>query len=239
MRRVATAVVLALAASAAAGCDWPRDAAGTLGDVRGGVLRVGATASPPWVSLSGDSAGGSVGGAEARLVERLADRLDARVEWVRGTESELMAALRERVLDLVVGGLDAEAPWTREASLTRPYVRMRTVVAVPAGVPVPADLTGVPVAVEAGTADVAALADEGARPILVAEVTGRERTPVVVEEWQVAALGLRRTATDLARHDHVWAVPLGENGWQVEVERFLLDLSHDEVARLLAREAAG
>ncbi|HEU5109748.1 MAG TPA: transporter substrate-binding domain-containing protein [Micromonosporaceae bacterium] len=234
MRRTVAALTAVALAVAVQGCDWPLDADGTLAGVRAGVLRVGVTASPPWVSLSDDS----VDGAEARLVERLADGLGARVEWVRGGESELMEALRERVLDLVVGGLDAEAPWTREASLTRPYVRMRTVVAVPDGVPVPADLDGVPVAVEAGTAAEAALADEGARPVPVPEVTGRERTPVVVPEWQVRPLGLRPTGTDLARHDHVWAVPLGENGWQVEVERFLLDLSHDEVARLLAEESA-
>lgn len=34
---------------------------------------------------------------------------------------------------------------------------------------------------------------------------------------------------------HVWALPLGENAWQVEVERFLLGLPDDEVARLTGR----
>jgi polar amino acid transport system substrate-binding protein len=225
--------VLAALVALVAGCDWPRDADGTLADVRGGVLRVGVTAHPPWTSLTGDS----VDGAEARLVERLAERLDARIEWVRGGESELMSALRERVLDLVVGGLDAEVPWVREASLTQPYFHVRTVVAVPAGVPATRDLSGVPVAVRAGTAEVAALEEEGARPVPVAEVTGQERTPVVVDDWRASALGLRATGVELGAHDHVWAVPLGENGWQVEVERFLLGLPDGEVQRLLRQEA--
>jgi polar amino acid transport system substrate-binding protein len=231
---MAALAALATLAALVAGCDWPKDADGTLAAVRGGVLRAGITAHPPWTSVSGDS----VGGAEARLVERLAGRLDARVEWVRGAESELMRALRERVLDVVIGGLDAQAPWVQEVSLTRPYVRVSTVVAVPDGVPAPTDLAGVAVAVPAGSAEIAALADEGARPVPVAEVTGEERTPVVVDDWRASALGLRPTGVELAAHDHVWAVPLGENGWQVEVERFLLGLPDGEVQRLLGEEAA-
>jgi polar amino acid transport system substrate-binding protein len=235
MRRMfALAVVVLLAA----GCQWPRDAAGTLADVSGGLLRVGVMAHPPWTQLADVAGGTSVTGAEAALVHRLAERLDTRVEWVTGTESTLMAALKERVLDLVVGGLDARAPWTREASLTLPYLTVRTVVAVPAGVPPPAGLEGVRVAVPAGTAEVAALADEGAEPVPVAEISGREGMPVAVEEWRLDALGLRPTGVDVARHEHVWAVPLGENGWQVAVERFLLDLPAGEVERLLVEAGA-
>ncbi|SCL26307.1 polar amino acid transport system substrate-binding protein [Micromonospora pallida] len=220
-------VVLLLAVS---GCRWPRDTGTTLDDVRGGVLRVGVSEAPPWTRVADD---GMVTGAEARLVQRLADRLDARVEWYPGSESTLMAALKDRVLDLVVGGLDAKAPWTREASLTRPYVTMRTVVAVPDGVAAPAELAGQRVAATAGTAEIAALRGEDAVPVPVPEVTGREPLPVVVGQWRLAELGLRGSGHEVAKHDHVWAVPLGENGWQVEVERFLLALSHREVEDLL------
>jgi polar amino acid transport system substrate-binding protein len=231
-RVVATLFAVAvLAAPALAGCGWPRDAGSTLADVRGGVLRVGITANEPWTAVADD---GTVTGAEVRLVERLAERLGARIEWHPGSESSLMAALKERVLDLVIGGLDAEAPWIEQASLTRPYVTVRTVVAVPPGVPVPKELSGVRVAVPAGTAEVAALAGEDAVPVPVPAVTGAEGVPVVVGEWRLAELNLRRTPHELDKREHVWAVPLGENGWQVEVERFLLALSHDEVVDLLA-----
>ncbi|MFI6230935.1 substrate-binding periplasmic protein [Micromonospora echinospora] len=213
------------------GCRWPRDVGTTLDDVRGGVLRVGVSEAPPWTRVADD---GTVTGAEARLVQRLAERLDARVEWYPGSESTLMAALKDRVLDLVVGGLDAKAPWTEQAALTRPYVTMRTVVAVPDGVAAPSDLAGVRVAAPAGTAEIAALRGEDAVPVPVPDVTGREGLPVVVGQWRLAELGLRDGGHHLAKHDHVWAVPLGENGWQVEVERFLLGLSHGEVEDLLA-----
>jgi polar amino acid transport system substrate-binding protein len=218
-----------------AGCGWPRDAAGTLADVRGGVLRVGITDSPPWASMPDI---GQPVGAEVQLVERLAGRLDARVRWYSGSESALMPALQGRALDLVVGGLDAKSPWTSEASLTRPYVTMRTVVAAPQGVAVPADLDGVRVAVPAGTAEVAALTAENAEVVAVLEVTGREGIPVVVGEWRLAELGLTRSGHEVGKRDHVWAVPPGENGWQVEVERFLLGLSHADVAELLAEAEA-
>ncbi|GAB7040347.1 MULTISPECIES: substrate-binding periplasmic protein [Catenuloplanes] len=149
---VAAAVLLLVTS-----CGWPRDAAGTLENVRDGVLRAGVTENPPWTVLPDD---GEPSGAEPELVRRLADRLGARVEWHPGAESTLMPALKERTLDLVVGGLDATAPWTADASLTRPYLST----------------------------------DEG---------------------------------------DRVWAVPPGENGWQVEVEEFLLTLPDEELARLL------
>lgn len=215
---------------ATAGCGWPADAGNTLAEVRGGVLRVGVTENPPWTTLSDRDV---PAGAEVRLVQRLADRLDARVEWYPGSESVLMAALKDRVIALVIGGLGAQAPWTESASLTRPYVTVRTVVAAAPGPPLPEDLDGVRVAVEAGTAQAAALAAEGAVGVPVETVTGREGIPVVVDEWRVTRLGLHRRGHDLGEQEQVWAVPPGENGWQVEVERFLLDLSHEEATRLL------
>ncbi len=213
-----------------AGCGWPRDAEGTLDEVRGGVLRVGITENPPWTRVADD---GVAGGAEARLVERLAVRIGARIEWVPGSESTLMAALKGRVLDLVVGGLDARSPWVEQASLTRPYLTARTVVAVPPGVEVPENLDGVRVAVRAGTAEQAALSGRGAVPVAVPDPADVDDLPVVVDEWRVDELGLVDAGHGLGEREQVWAVPLGENGWQVEVERFLLALDRGEVERLL------
>lgn len=214
-----------------AGCGYPRDTGSTLEDVRDGVLRVGVTDNKPWVSVGDD---GTPSGAEVVLVQRLAERLHARVEWYPGSESSLMAAAHDRVLDLVVGGLDDRAPWTEEASLTRPYITVHTVLAAPPGVSVPDDVEGTRVAVQAGTADVAVLTAKGARVVAVREVTGKEGVPAAVGEWRTGALGLTDSGHDLASADHVWALPPGENAWQGEVEDFLLGLSHDEVAGLLA-----
>jgi polar amino acid transport system substrate-binding protein len=112
-----------------AGCDYPRDTGTTLEDVRSdGIIRAGISANPPWTTVDG----GRPGGSEAEMVERFAKRLDARVEWRPGSESTLMAEAHERKLDLVVAGLQEDAPWTEEAALTAPYEDKR-VWAVPPG----------------------------------------------------------------------------------------------------------
>ena len=83
----------------------------------------------------------------------------------------------------------------------------------------------------------AALAAAGAVVTPVDTVTGREGMPAVVDEWQLTQLSLLPSDHELDEQKHVWTVPPGENGWQVEVERFLLELSHDEVTRLLVEAA--
>jgi polar amino acid transport system substrate-binding protein len=226
--------VLALVA-AIGGCGWPRDAGHTLDDVRGGVLRVGVTENAPWTEVADDDA---VRGVEVTLVQRLADSLDATVEWYPGAESELMAALKHRVLDLVIGGLTDSAPWVKEASLTRPYVTIRTVVAARPGVAVPKDLAGTRVAARAGSEDVALLIAEDAVPVAVAEPAEADGLPVVLDEWEVETAGLAASRHTLAEHKHVMAVPLGENGFQTTVERFLLGLTRAEVLDLLEEAVA-
>jgi polar amino acid transport system substrate-binding protein len=213
-----------------AGCGWPRDAGNTLDDVRGGVLRVGVTESAPWTEVADDD---TVRGVEVTLVERLAERLDATVEWYPGAESELMAALKHRVLDMVIGGLTDSAPWVKEASLTRPYVTIRTLVAARAGVPVPEDLAGTRVVARAGTEDIALLMARDAVPVAVPEPAQADGLPAVLDEWEVGPAGLAASRHTLAEHKHVLAVPLGENGFQTTVERFLLGLTRAEVLDLL------
>lgn len=217
--------VLVVVVVVASGCQWPRDAEGTLDRVRGGTLRVGVAANPPWTTGDGR-------GAEEVLVDRLADELDARVDWVPGSESELMSALSERALDLVVAGLDARAPWEKEAAVTADYLTTDLVVAVPDGAST--EVAGVRVQVAAGTAEVRLLADQDAVPVLVDEVPARPEGPAVLPDWALAPAGLVDTGVHLSSSDHVWAVPLGENGWLTTVEEFLLTLDEDAVRALLA-----
>jgi ABC-type amino acid transport substrate-binding protein len=63
-----------------------------------------------------------------RLVELLARDLGTRTSWVQGTESALMTALKDRELDIVVGGLPADATWKKEVGTTRSYYTDSTVV---------------------------------------------------------------------------------------------------------------
>lgn len=108
------------AAISAAACGIPHDANDSLGRIREtGVVRAGYTVREPWVTVD---AAGAPGGPEAEVVARFAGAAGARVEWRRGSESELFEALERFELDVVVGGLTADNPAGPALGLTRPYV---------------------------------------------------------------------------------------------------------------------
>jgi polar amino acid transport system substrate-binding protein len=226
---VALVAVAALLAVLAAGCGIPRDPESTLDRVRGGTLRAGITASEPWTTLDD----GRPGGVEVELVERFASELGARVEWVDGSEADLIGALEVRELDLVVGGLTADTPWQAKAAITRSYATTRVVVAVPASQPLPDDIAGLRVAVETGT-DAAGILEEktDAIPVRVPDVTQVTESAVAIDEWLLADLDLRDTGVHLSKTEHVMATPLGENAFLVRLERFLI-AHQDEVPALL------
>jgi len=75
----------------AAGCQYPRDPDGTLDRVEGGVMRVGVTHADPWVLADDDEPSG---GAEVELVRRFARDVGARIEWVHGSEEEVVDATK-------------------------------------------------------------------------------------------------------------------------------------------------
>jgi polar amino acid transport system substrate-binding protein len=233
-RGPAALVGAVLLAITIAGCGIPRDPESTLDRVTGGTLRAGITASDPWTTLEG----GQPGGVEVQLVERFAEELGARVEWVDGSEADLIAALEVRELDLVVGGLTADTPWQQKAAITRSYATTRVVVAVPASQPMPEDIAGLRVAVEAGTDAAGVLEDKtDAIPVRVADVTQVSGSAVAVDEWLLDNLGLRDTGVHLTKVKHVMATPLGENAFLVRLERFLID-HQDQVPALLDAESA-
>jgi polar amino acid transport system substrate-binding protein len=231
---LAALIAVVLLAVGVAGCGIPRDPEGTLERVRGGTLRAGITASEPWTTLEG----GRPGGVEVELVERLAQELGARVEWVDGSEAELIGALEVRELDLVVGGLTADTPWQSKAAITRSYATTRVVVAVPASQPLPGDIAGLRVAVEAGSDAAGILEDKtDAVPVRVPDVTQVKGSAVAVDEWLLDNLGLRDTGVHLSKAKHVMATPLGENAFLVRLERFLI--AHQAQVPALLDAAAG
>ena len=121
-----------------AGCSAiPADPDGTLERVRsGGVLRVGASPSEGLVEVEGEN----VTGPEADLVVSFAEAQGARVEWHPGGEEELVTAMEEGELDLIIGGLSDKSPWADKVALTRAYATRQVrgeegkqVMAVPLG----------------------------------------------------------------------------------------------------------
>jgi ABC-type amino acid transport substrate-binding protein len=100
------------------GCGLPRDPEGAWERIRGGEMRVGVSEHPPWTRWED----GEPSGIEVQLLRDLGNRLDARIQWRRGAESELVEALERGELDVVIGGVKDSTPWSSHAAATRPYV---------------------------------------------------------------------------------------------------------------------
>ena len=102
-----------------AGCGaFPADPEDTLERVTGGVLRVGVSPNPPHTEVRGSA---EPIGHEVVLVREFAATLPAEIEWTVGGEEMLILALEDGDLDLVIGGLTADTPWTEHAAITKPY----------------------------------------------------------------------------------------------------------------------
>lgn len=101
------------------GCSaFPRDSQGSLERATGGTLVVGASENAPWVELGPD---GAPLGIEVDLVQRYAARIDASIHWEIAAMSDLATMTKNNELDLVIGGLTADTPWSDKISPTRPY----------------------------------------------------------------------------------------------------------------------
>jgi len=118
-RAAAAGLVVALLAVllTACGLQIPSDPNGTLDHVRGGMLRVG-------VSVSGQLAAevdGRFRGSEVDLVVGFARAQGATVEWTAGSEETLVTLLESGDLDVVIGGMTDQTPWSDRAGITRAY----------------------------------------------------------------------------------------------------------------------
>jgi ABC-type amino acid transport substrate-binding protein len=204
-------------------CNLPRDAADTLKQVQGGTLRAGAVLHPPWVQ----AAGNDLRGIDVRLVELLAADLGSRVRWVRGTESELMTALKDRELDVVVGGFPADASWKKEVGTTRPYYVDSTMVLVPAGT----GIKGKEVELESGDPAAVYVRKKGGVPVPLNDLDSA-RGILAAPAWRLAVLGHSSPGTLLQKSPRIMAVAPGENAWLMRVDRELLQWK-DSIPRWL------
>jgi polar amino acid transport system substrate-binding protein len=220
----------------AVGCDFPADPEGTLDRVSGGTLRVGVIHDPPWVVLA---PGEEPAGVEPDLVRRFADTIDAEVDWVEGTESELAEAVGGFQLDLIIGGLTRDFPYPEDVAMTRPYVDTEIEIGLPPGEDLPDALGGVEVYVERSSEAAALLREEENDAIDVPydsleEVDGL----ALLHTYEIDELGYERSDYILRDEEHAMAVPPGENAFMVELEEFLLDRG-EEAEDLLHREVSG
>jgi polar amino acid transport system substrate-binding protein len=230
----ALACLALIAVALTGGCRIPDDPDGTLARAEGGVMRVGVTEADPWAELGPD--GRPTGGVEVALVRRFAVDIGARIAWVDGGEEELVNAMKEGSLDLLIGGLTNKSRWEKDVALTRPYLDTRAVVGVPEGRSASDELDGVPVVAELGTEEEALLGRKTSAEVRpVTDLAEARERAAAVPDYLLDDLRLRETDVELKREKHVMAARRGENAFLVRLERFLLN-REQAIERLLLRE---
>jgi polar amino acid transport system substrate-binding protein len=196
-------------------------------------MRVGIVNHYPWTQMEE----GRASGVEAELLREFAGELETEIVFVQGTVPELLEAARQGEVDVVAGGFTNTSPGVsegKEAGITSPYLVTRFVVGVPPGRAALDDLSGRRIAVERIDGTAALLKEEGAIPVPVENLSSADM-PVAAYPWQLEAWGFESTGVELPEEKHIMAVPLGENGWLVRLERFL-HANQAEAKKLLREE---
>lgn len=222
--------MIVTAVAAISGCSFPQDPRGTIDEARGGEMRVGITANEPWTRVGE----GEPSGVEVELIEGFAEELGAEIVWVPGPEYELVEALDAGQVDVVIAGLTKDSPsLSKHAGLTYPYYSTRLLVGASPSEGFE-DASGREIAVEVGDPAASYLERRGARPVYERTLSA-EDAPLAAEDWRLRMWGLEPTGVELSVEEHVMAVPMGENGLLLELERYLR--AHEgEVGRLLREE---
>jgi polar amino acid transport system substrate-binding protein len=217
----------------AVGCDIPRDAEGTLARVRNGTMRVGVSEHAPWVRLASEEPEG----VEPALLRRWAKQLDARLEWLRGSEAALVEALQQGAIDVVVAGLEHTTPFASKIALSQPYLTTRVHFAVRPGGTLPDEWAGRPVTVPPDRLTInAAVLQAGAMPVSSADLW-RGSLVVAAYDFEIEAHDKQRAGSALAVERRVIATRPGESAFLLALDCFLQGLDEADVRRLAAEEA--
>jgi ABC-type amino acid transport substrate-binding protein len=100
------------AALSGCGITIPTDPNGTLDDIRGGTVHAGVSLSE---GLAYESPDGTPRGPVIEFVDEFAEEQGARVEWTIDSEERLVDELESGDLDIAVGGITDQTPWTDRA----------------------------------------------------------------------------------------------------------------------------
>lgn len=103
------------------GASFPADPDDSLQRVRSsGELRVGVSPHPPF-TVAPTTADGAPTGSEVDLVRSFAAAQGAEPVWTVDGEEQLVELVKDDELDIIIGGLTDDSPWSDYVALTRPY----------------------------------------------------------------------------------------------------------------------
>ncbi len=200
-----------------AGCDtYPKDPLSTLEEAKSEGLAVGVIQAPPWVEM----AGGDLRGMEVDLVKGFAKTLGTEINWVRGSETELMRILEAHELHVVIGGLSARTPWKKSVGLTNSWIKENIIVCHTTPGPLPDEIKGLSVAAIKGSAVIADVKNKDAVPNPVDSFAGYSGL-MAMSELDSARAECGSDTRVIKTNKHVIAVARGENALLMALEEYL------------------
>lgn len=209
-------ILIIFAALVLAGCRYPVNIERPMADMQGGEVNIGLSENPPWV-INTDQ---GPAGLEVEIIRALAEKMDATINWHWDSEGNLLAALSQHQLDLVIGGLTQDSNVSTLAAPTKAYYQSHYSVGVPESASLPSNLEGVEVAVPAVNHIAHALKKEGAIPRPTTDL-GTYNEAVANPSWWLHAHNYQVGDWEIATDHHVMALPKGENAWMLAVQRHL------------------
>lgn len=209
-------ILIIFTALVLAGCRYPVNIERPMADMHGGELNVGLSENPPWVINSDQGPAG----LEVDIIRALAENMDATINWHWDSEGNLLAALSQYQLDLVIGGLTQDSNVSALAAPTKAYYQSRYSVGVPEGMSLPSNLEGVEVAVPVVNHIAHALEKQDAIPRPTSEL-GSHHEAAANPTWWLRAHDYQTGDWEIATDHHVMALPKGENAWMLAVQRHL------------------
>ncbi|MBD0273282.1 MAG: hypothetical protein ICV73_15315 [Acetobacteraceae bacterium] len=159
----------------------------------------------------------------------------ARIEWVPGSEAQLVQALQRNAVDVAIAGFSDDTPWGGRTGQTQPYLNAEATVGAAPGATVPRDWDGVEVRYDRRRPDFAA-AIRGIGAVPVPADPGGMAPFAATYAPELAALGLVPTGKTLTTERRIVATAPAENALTLALDRFLLPRG-EEIGRRLAAEA--
>lgn len=193
---------------------FPKDPNDTLEGVQNKVLKVGLSAYDSTANTSARSID-----FEISLAKQFAEELNAKIEWVRGPQSEIVELLHYNNLHMAIGGYTSPSPFEKKVSFSRPYLINKIMVGTGDNQAVPENIKGEKVVVGDHLAALY-VRKKGGIPVFTDSLS-RGNYLIAASEDELIKMNVKPTNILLHKEKFVIAVPKGENAFLIKLEHFI------------------
>jgi polar amino acid transport system substrate-binding protein len=191
---------------------FPKDANNTLESVRGHVIRVGLSAYD-----SSEAASGRPATFEMYIINQFAREVNAKVQWVKGSQSEMIQLLEDQHLHLAIGGYKSPSPFEKVVSFSRPYLVAKIIVGAVGSAPLPETIKNKEVVVLNPVIGLY-VKENGGKPVLKDTLTQGSYLIAGTEE-ELKKMHVQVSNIVLHEEKLIIALPKGENALLMQLEK--------------------